>query len=92
MLVVYEVRLWLLVTTHADLSLEKAKRMVHQREAVAQQRLQLLGDGSKRSPIVLEAVTAKARRGNLNGVNEMVYLHTLGQYGIENTHNDAILK
>ena len=42
--------------TNADLTLEKAKTMVRQKEAVAEQSLQLRGDGSKKSPIVTEQV------------------------------------
>ena len=40
----------------ASLTLEKAKKKVRQSEAVAEQGLQLRGDGSKQSPIVIEQV------------------------------------
>ena len=40
----------------AGLTLDKAKTMVRQKEAIAEQNLQLRGDGSKQSPIVLEQV------------------------------------
>ena len=40
----------------AELTLEKAKKMARQREAVSQQGVQLRGDGSKRSPVVIESV------------------------------------
>ena len=39
-----------------DLTLEKAKKAVQQKEAVKEQHLQLQGEGTKRDPIVLEEV------------------------------------
>ena len=38
----------------ADLTLEKAKKAVRQKEVVKEQHLQLQGDGSKKDPIVLK--------------------------------------
>ena len=45
----------------AGLTLEKAKQMARQKEAIAEQNSQLRGDGSKQSPIVIEQV-----KGNLS--------------------------
>ena len=42
----------------ATLTLEKAKTMARLKEAIAEQNLQLRGDGSKQSPIVLRKQTA----------------------------------
>ena len=41
---------------HADLTLEKAKKLVRQREAVQEQHLLRQGGGSKKDPIVLDEV------------------------------------
>ena len=41
---------------HADLTLEKAKKLVRQKEAVQEQHLLLQGEGSKKDPIVLDEV------------------------------------
>lgn len=46
----------------AGLTLEKAKTMVRQKEAITEQNLQLRGDGTKQSPIVLEQVLGGRRR------------------------------
>ena len=43
------------------LTLEKAKKMVRQKEAVSQHGQELRGDGSKRSPIVIERVEGGSR-------------------------------
>ena len=43
----------------AGLTLEKAKTMARQKEAIAEQNSQLRGDGSKQSPIVVEEVKGK---------------------------------
>ena len=42
--------------TDPELTIEKAKKAVRQGEAVKEQRQQLIGDGSKKNPIVLEMV------------------------------------
>ena len=39
-----------------DLTLEKVKKAVRQKEAVKEQHLQLQGEGTKKDPIVLEEV------------------------------------
>ena len=44
----------------ADLTLESAKREVRQKEAVSEQGMQLRGDGSTNSPIVLEQVKGES--------------------------------
>lgn len=43
----------------ADLTLEKAKKAVRQKEAVKEQHLQLRGDGTNKDPIVLDAVNGQ---------------------------------
>ena len=43
----------------ADLTLEKAKKIVRQKEAVREQHLQLQGEGSKKDPIVLDEVKGR---------------------------------
>ncbi len=42
----------------AELILEKVKKMARQREAVTQQGLQLRGEGTKSSPIVIEKISS----------------------------------
>jgi hypothetical protein len=48
--------------SEAALTLEKAKTMARQKEAIAEQNSQLRGDGSKQSPIVLGQVKPQAKR------------------------------
>ena len=42
-----------------DLTLEKAKKAVRQKEAMKEQHLQLQGEGTKKDPIVLEEVKGR---------------------------------
>ena len=42
-----------------DLTLEKAKKAVQQKEAMKEQHLQLQGEGTKKDPIVLEEVKGR---------------------------------
>ena len=46
----------------AGLTLDKAKTMVRQKEAITEQNQQLRGDGTKQSPIVIEPVEGGRRR------------------------------
>ena len=61
-----------------DLTLEKAKKSVRQKEAVKEQHLQLLGEGTKKDPIVLDEVKGRQRppkRGGAARPQAKAYAH-----------------